>query len=256
MSDPTTRRQLIGRLAAIAGAALLRPALASAAPGSRYRAVAFDGFVLFDPRPIPALANELFGDKGPRLVEAWRTRQFDYQWLQALAGRYQDFWKSTESALLFAARSTGVDLKPEARDRLMQAWLRLEAWPDVAPSLLALRKANLRLAPLANLTPAILEAAIANSHLEGLLDEVISTDRAKTYKPDPRAYQLGLDVLRLRREEIVFAASAGWDAAGSRWFGYPTYWVNRSGAPAEELGVTADGSGPAMAGLVAFAGKS
>ena len=120
MNDPTTRRQLIGRLAGIAGAALLRPALASAAPGSRYRAVAFDGFVLFDPRPIAALANELLGEKGPRLMEVWRTRQFDYQWLQALSGRYQDFWKSTEAALLFAARSNGVDLKPEARDRLLK----------------------------------------------------------------------------------------------------------------------------------------
>ena len=100
--------------------------------------------------------------------------------------------------------------------------------------------------------PRILESAIANSGLQGLFDEVISTDRARTFKPDPRAYQLGIDVLRVQREELVFVPSAGWDAAGSKWFGYPTFWINRAGAPAEELGVAADGSGAGMEELVAF----
>ena len=36
----------------------------------------------------------------------------------------------------------------------------------------------------------------------------------KAYKPDPRAYQMGVDVFGLQREDIVFAAFAGWDAAG------------------------------------------
>jgi hypothetical protein len=41
------------------------------------------------------------------------------------------------------------------------------------------------------------------------------TDEAKTYKPDPLAYQLATDAWRLKREEIAFAALAGWDAAGA-----------------------------------------
>ena len=51
----------------------------------------------------------------------------------------------------------------------------------------------------------------------------LGTDEARTFKPDPRAYQLGVDALKVKREEILFVAFAGWDAAGAKLFGYPTY---------------------------------
>jgi 2-haloacid dehalogenase len=63
---------------------------------------------------------------------------------------------------------------------------------------------------------------------------------------------MGIDALHLRRDEILFAPFAGWDAAGAKWFGYPTFWVNRLGSPAEELDVTIDGSGPDLNALVKF----
>ncbi|HSL70312.1 MAG TPA: hypothetical protein VK864_08725 [Longimicrobiales bacterium] len=59
-----------------------------------------------------------------------------------------------------------------------------------------------------------------------------------------------VDAFRLSPGEILFAAFAGWDAAGAKLFGYPTFWVNRQGQPAEELGAMADGTGPGMAELV------
>jgi 2-haloacid dehalogenase len=63
---------------------------------------------------------------------------------------------------------------------------------------------------------------------------------------------MGLGAFRLTRDEIVFCASAGWDAAGAKWFGYRTFWVNRAQQPAEELGVTADGVGKGLMDLVRF----
>jgi len=244
------RRSLLAGGAAVAGSALLRPGRASASAG--FRAVAFDGLALFDARPIAALVNQLFPEKGRELNDLWRVKQFDYQWLSALSGRYLDFQKATEGALVFAARSLRVDLGSEARERLMHAWLELKAWPDVAPALRSLQEAGLRLAPLTNFTPAILERAVASSGLEALFEQLISTDRGKTFKPDPRAYQLGVDAFRLKREQIAFVASAGWDVAGGRWFGYPTFWVNRSGAPPEELSADAHGTGAGMPDLVAY----
>ena len=111
----------------------------------------------------------------------------------------------------------------------------------------------MRLGFLSNFTPAMLDAAIRSSGLGGVFEHVLSTDRVRTYKPDPRAYQLGLDAFRLPREQIVFAAFAGWDAAGAKRFGYPTYWVNRLQAPPEELGVpAADGAGHSLTDLLTF----
>jgi 2-haloacid dehalogenase len=216
------------------------------------KAVAFDAFPIFDLRPIFALAETLFPGRGAELGNAWKSRQFEYQWLRALGGRYADFAEATGDALVFAARQLQLELTPEKRAQLTRAYLDLKAWPDVAPALETLRGRGFRLAFLSNMTPALLDAGIRNAGLVGIFEHVLSTDAIRTYKPDPRAYQMAVDALRLRREEILFAAFAGWDVAGAKWFGYPTFWVNRAGAPAEQLGVVPDGVGKGLGDLVSF----
>ena len=223
-----------------------------AAPRPTIKAVAFDAFPIFDPRPVFALAEELFPGKGADLSNAWRTRQFEYAWLHSLSRRYEDFWKVTEASLVFSAKMLKQDLTPEKRTRLMESYLQLKAWPDVIPALTELKKAGIRLAFLSNFTLPMLQANSKNSGLDGLFEHVLSTDRVKAYKPDPRAYQMGIDSFKLKREEIVFAAYAGWDATGAKWFGYPTFWVNRLNLPGEELGALPDAAGPNLAGLVHF----
>ena len=218
-----------------------------------YKAVAFDAFPIFDPRPIAALGETLFPGRGAELSNAWRTRQFEYQWLRALGGQYADFWETTESALVFAAKQLRLVLTSDKRAQLMQAYLRLEAWPDVRPALDTLRNAGLRLALLSNMTATMLNTGISNAGLEGMFEHVLSTDRIRTYKPDPRAYRLGIDAFHLRREEVVFAAFAGWDAAGAKWYGYPTVWIDRLDSPAEELGATPDATGRDLTALTGFA---
>ena len=56
----------------------------------------------------------------------------------------------------------------------------------------------------------------------------------------------------LAKLEILVAAFGGWDAAGAKSFGYPTYWVNRFNQPVEELGVRADGTSTDLQGLLDF----
>ncbi|VAW66851.1 Haloacid dehalogenase, type II, partial [hydrothermal vent metagenome] len=218
----------------------------------KIKAVAFDAFPVFDPRPIFALVEEMFPGKGKALSHAWRTRQFEYQWLRALAGQYVDFWQATEAGLLFAVKQLKLEMSREQREQLMNAYLNLKPWPDVVPALKALKALNIRLVFLSNMTEKMLLINMKNSGIAQYFDDVISTDSAKTFKPAASAYQLGVDRLNLKREEIAFAAFAGWDVAGAKWFGYPTFWVNRAGFPDEELGVKPDGMGKGLAQLVDF----
>ena len=234
----------------LAAATLAAPAaLAATRP---IKAIAFDGFPIIDPRPVFAKAEELFPDKGRALSKAWRARLFEYTWLRTLGQHYVDFWQVTEQSLIFAAKASGIDLAADQRDALMQTWLALKAWPDVLPALKELKAAGIRMAFLANLTETMLDAVVKNSALEGFFEPHLSTDRVKAFKPDPRAYQMGPDAFKLAKEEIAFAAFAGWDAAGAKWFGYPTFWVNRSNTPVEELDAMPDGVGSGMADLVKF----
>jgi 2-haloacid dehalogenase len=238
----------LGLLAGCAGL----PAPVKAGSRKRIRAVCFDLFTLFDPRSVVAVAEAIVVGKGAELCEAWRSRQFEYAWLRVAAGRYLDFRQVTEDSLVYAARARGLTLSPDQRAQLVDAYSRLEPWPDTRAQLDLLKERGLLLAPLANYAPGMLQALIDNAGMTQLFNALISTHAAGTFKPDPRAYALGESLLGFAREEIAFSAFGGWDAAGARWFGYPTFWVNRLGVAAEELEPGAHASGPSLVELMRF----
>src|SRR4051812_41059501 len=93
---------------------------------------------------------------------------------------------------------------------------------------------------LSDLPAVMLDANIRNAGLGGFFGEHLSTDRVRAFKPDPRVYRMGVESFGLDRREIAFAAFGGWDAAGAKRFGNPTFWCNRLGLPVEELGVVPD----------------
>ena len=240
---------------AAAWASLALAAGATRAEGKhRYAAIVFDGFPIFDLRPVGAKAEALFPGKGAALTAAWRTRQFEYQWLHALSNSYVDFRTATDDALVFACRSMDIPLSDADRMTLVSMFDALGVWPDVAPAVAAIRRAGLKTAILSNMTARMLDSGLAEAGLSKAFDAVLSTDSIRSYKPSPASYRMALDTLRLQRQEILFVPFAGWDAAGAKTFGYPTFWVNRLGAPAEEFGNEPDGSGRNLADLLEFAG--
>ena len=248
------RREFLNlAVAGIATGLMASTSQVRAAVAPTIKAIAFDAFPIFDPRPVFVLAEQLFPGKGAELGNEWRIRQFEYQWLRALSNHYADFWQVTEDALVFSCEMLKLDLTSDKRKQLMDAYLELKAWPDAVPALQALKSAGFRLAFLSNATPKILDAGIKNSGFNGLFEHVLSTDKIKTYKPDPRAYQMAIDAFDLKRGEILFVPFAGWDAAGAKSFGYTTFWVNRLNLPVERLGVVPDATGRNLVDLVNFA---
>ena len=243
---------LYGSSAIGSGAVSRSPVSADGAPRKRSAAVAFDYFVLFNPDSVVSAVDRVFPGKGRAFTDIWRTRQFEYSWLRSMTGRYVDFSKLTEDALVYTANAMHVELTASQRRQLLDAYLHLTPWPDTADALRRLRESDVRVITIANFSPAMLRANAEHAGLTTLFDALISTDANHTYKPDPRAYQLGVDHLRLAKQDIVFAAFGGWDAAGAKSFGYPTVWVNRFNQPAEELGFRPDRTVTDLKGLLDF----
>lgn len=239
----------------LASAAATDGVVRGAAHGIRVgvSAVLFDAFAVFDGRSVAAVAENVYPGRSAELMAAWRVRQFEYAWLRIVMRNYADFWRCTEDALRDCAGALALPLTPEQRDPLMQSYLELRPWPEVPTALQSLRSAGLRLGLLSNFTPRMLDASVRGSGLDDMFEHVLSTHQVRTYKPSPRAYQLGGDAFRLPRHRIVFAAFAGWDASGAKQFGYPTFWLNRLHAQPEELGAPIpDGIGSTATELVAF----
>jgi 2-haloacid dehalogenase len=234
-------------LKSAASAALVAALPASAA--RPIRAVAFDLFTLFDPREVDRRAVDVLGSLGGAFATTWKTRLFEYGWIRAAAGQYRPFDHLVRDALAYAADTHGVGAT--ARARLESVFVELPLWPDSIEVLDELSQRRVVLAPLANYAPRMIEQLLRHAGIRDRFAALLSTDRARTYKPDPRAYALGQDVLGFGRGEIAFAAFGGWDAAGAHWYGYPTYWVNRLAVAAEEW-VSPDATGPDLSSMAAW----
>ena len=245
------RRRLLGAVA-VAPCGGLTSAVAGVARRDKIRAIAFDGFPIFDPRPIFALAEALFPGRGAEFSNAWRTRQFEYTWLRTVVGRYRDFLGIIDDALIFAGNSLGLDMTEQKRTALVNGYLNMKAWPDVVPALSKLKEDGIRLALLSNFTPVMFDANIRSADLGAFFEYKLSTDAVQVFKPHPRTYQMAIDAFGIDREEILFAAFAGWDASGAKLFGYPTFWINRQKQPLELIDAIPDGEGTSMRDLVGF----
>jgi len=217
--------------------------------GAGVGAVVFDAFTLLDFRPLPATAERLFPGHGGRFQELFQTRLFEYGWLRVLGGQYRDFEGLSADAFRYASATLKLTPSTGETREYLETLTQLPAWPEAVGVLTELRAAGLGLAFLSNFTPRMLAAAGRRTGLDRLMDPPLSTDAVRSYKPDPRAYQLAAEAFRLPRERIAFVAHAGWDAAGAGWFGYRTYWINRAGISSEELGVSPVATLPSLSPL-------
>lgn len=202
------------------------------------RAFLFDAYgTLFDVHSVIAECRKVTAD-GEALSTLWRAKQLEYTWLRALMGRYEDFWRVTDAALRFAARRLNLRLDAAQHTRLLEAYHRLDVYPEIPKMIEALR--GYPLAILSNGSPRMLDAVVEHTGLKPHLVHVISVDPVRTYKPSPAVYALGPQRLGVTKEEIAFVSSNSFDVIGAKAFGYRVCWVNRAGASLDELGVTPD----------------
>jgi 2-haloacid dehalogenase len=196
------------------------------------RALVFDAYgTLYDVHSVQALCDSLWPGKGAQLSQLWRTKQLEYTWQRSLMRRYAPFSQVTREALAYCCAFLKLKMDRGHEDALMTQYLRLSAFPDVPGALQALGRQ--KLAILSNGSPDMLDPLVAHSGLR--FDAVLSVDPLKIFKPAPEVYQLAVDRLGMRKEDIGFVSSNCWDAAGAKTFGFTVYWINRTGAPVDRL---------------------
>lgn len=204
-------------------------------PLTGIRACVFDAYgTLFDYASAAARCRDVLGDKFDRLVTLWRDKQLQYTWLRATQNRHVEFWRVTGDALDFALETLAIDDRA-LRERLMNLYLALDAFPEVPDTLSRLKALGLKTAILSNGSPAMLEAVVGNAKIGVLLDAVLSVEEVGVYKPHPKVYQLAVDRLAVDAKEILFLSSNAWDAYAASAFGFRVAWCNRYGQRPERL---------------------
>jgi 2-haloacid dehalogenase len=197
------------------------------------RAILFDVYgTLLDVHSAIAREGKELGAAAEAVSRLWRQKQLEYMWVWSLRGEYRSFRALTEAALDFALASNGVS-SAVLRGRLMKGYERLDAFPEVAESLKALRTRKLRLAALSNGDADMLETGLQAAGIKASLDAVLSVASLQIFKPDRRVYELGRAWADAPAKEIAFVSANGWDAGGAAGFGFRTFWINRAGQPCE-----------------------
>lgn len=198
-------------------------------------ACVFDAYgTLFDVNAAAAQCRDALGDKADQLSAIWRTRQLEYTWLRSLMQEYVEFWQVTGDGLDYAMAALDID-DGALRERLMEIYMRLDAYPEVKDVLTTLKAGGVKTAILSNGSPKMLDSAVENAEIGNLLDAVFSVDSIGIYKPHPSVYQLAVDGLGVEAGRICFMSSNAWDAAAAANFGFRVVWINRFGQPQERI---------------------
>lgn len=184
--------------------------------------------------------REAFAAQWPKIAEHWRLKQLQYSWLRAITGDYKQFWEVTEDGLDWALEAVGLHGDAGLRDRLLQLYWELEAYPEVPAMLRTLKNAGLKTAILSNGSPAMLGAAIHSAGIGEMLDASLSVEAVRVFKPADVVYDMVGNHFGCRKDEVLFVSSNGWDAGAAAGYGFRTAWVNRAGEPVDRLPATPD----------------
>jgi 2-haloacid dehalogenase len=198
-----------------------------------HAAYVFDAYgTLFDVHAAVRRHAEAIGPQGQALSQLWRAKQLEYSWVRSLMGAYRDFWQLTEEALDFSLQAM-PEVDRSVRDNLLEAYWKLDCYPEVPAVLKALRARGAKLAILSNGSPDMLASAVRNAALDDIIDDVFSVDVLKTFKTSPPVYELVTTAYRIYPDAVSFQSSNRWDVAGAAQFGFRPVWINRSRVPDE-----------------------
>jgi len=180
-------------------------------------------------------------DKAAEFARRWRDKQLEYSFRHGLMGAYVPFSQCTREALVFTDRALQTGLSDNDQDHLMAVYAELPAFPDVAPALDQLRDAGMRCVAFSNGTTDAVSALLKRAGVDQHMDDVVSVDDIKRFKPDPAVYAFLRARLETRPEQTWLISSNPFDVIGATHAGLRSAWVRRhSDAPFDPWGVEPD----------------
>jgi 2-haloacid dehalogenase len=202
---------------------------------NKIKACIFDAYgTLFDVNAACRELSKEVGDNWEKLASLWRLRQVEYTWLRNSMDEYIDFWQITSDALDYAMETLGIE-NNELREELLNLYLKLEAYPEVNDLLKKLKQRGLKTGILSNGSMKMLNSAVDNANIREYLDEILSVEDCKIYKPSSKVYDLVKIKMQISKENVLFFSSNAWDMHAASNYGFKTIWVNRFNTKLERL---------------------
>ena len=191
-------------------------------------ALGFDVYgTLVDPLALAEPLQALVGEQAIPFAGLWRSKQLEYSFRRGLMRRYADFDVCTRQALRYTQQALRCELPESDQDRLLEAYLYLPLFPEVAASLTALKAQGHQLVAFTNGVEASIRALLTNADVLSQLEDVVSVDDLRTFKPDPVVYAQLARRTEHAPNETWLVSSNAWDVIGAKAAGLRAAWVKR-----------------------------
>ena len=200
----------------------------------KVKAIIFDAYgTLFDVNSAAEKCKGKIGDKWEGFSNYWRTTQLEYTWLRSLMNRHKDFWQVTEDSLDKSMQAFKID--SSMRNELLDLYKVLSTFPEVKEVLNKLKEKNYKLAILSNGTPFLLNELVKSNNLNNIFNDIFSIEEVKTYKPDPKVYNIPIKKYQIQKNEIAYLSANTWDVSAGGNYGFNPVWLNRNNSIFDNL---------------------
>ena len=191
-------------------------------------AIGFDVYgTLVDPLAMSGALASIAGERAGEMAAIWRTKQLEYTFRRTLMDAYENFDTCTLEALRYAAETSAVRLSGGDEERLLDAYLDLEPYPDVVPGIQRLKGAGHGLVAFSNGVEATLRELLGRAGVLDHLDGIVSVDSIRTFKPHPAVYHHLAASLESSPDETWLVSTNYWDVIGARQAGIHAAWLKR-----------------------------
>lgn len=128
---------------------------------------------------------------------------------------FRPFGELAAETLRWVAARAGVPLESADVDAFLDSMASLPPHPDVVEGLSRLQGLGMPMAALTNGSAAMARAQLGTAGLAGLLDDVLSVDEVRRFKPDPAPYRYAASRFGVEISEMLMIAAHDWDVVGA-----------------------------------------
>lgn len=188
-------------------------------------------------------AEEALADRvtNPESVSRlWRSRSLAYTFVANQTDAYQPFYEMNRDALQYALDAHDVDVSTAERDAILAVYHELDVFDDVRAGIERLQEGGYDCYVVSNGNPAMLDSMVEHAEIGDLVEDTISADEIRTFKPNADLYRHAAGRTGTPIQEIAHVTAGWFDVMGATHAGMQGVWVDRKGTPWETFGTDPD----------------
>ncbi len=170
----------------------------------------------------------------------WRSRSLAYTFVANQIDAYQPFYEINRDALQYALDAHSVDITTDERDEILAVYHELDVFDDVREGIERLREGGYDCYVVSNGNPEMLDSMVDHADIGELLEDTISADEIRTFKPNADLYRHAAGRTGTPIDEIAHVTAGWFDVMGATHAGMQGVWVDRKGSPWETFGTEPD----------------